>query len=65
MNSAQQLLIDKIQFAYIFMKSHLLNIDLDIFLQVVLVEIENKVVYKIKPITNNDQWQLVSQLGFL
>ncbi len=43
----------------------LLYVDLDVLLQVVAIEIQHQVVDKVEPIADDDQWQLVSQLGFL
>lgn len=45
--------------------SHLLDINLDVFLQVVSVQVEDKIVDKIKPVTDDDERQLVSEFGFL
>ena len=45
--------------------SHLLNVDFYVLLEVVAVQVEHKVVDEVKSVTDNDQGQLVSQLGFL
>lgn len=47
------------------MKLYLLNIDLNVFLQVVAVQVEDQVVDKVKSVTDDDQWQLVSEFCFL
>lgn len=47
------------------MDSYLLNIDLNVLLQVVAVEVEDQVVDKVETITDDDEWQLVSEFGFL
>lgn len=44
---------------------YLLYVDLNVFLQAVAVQVQHQIVDKIKAVTHNDQWQLVSQLGFL
>lgn len=40
-------------------------IDLNVFLKIVPVKVENQIMDEIKAITDDDQRQLVSQLGFL
>ncbi len=43
----------------------LLHVDLNVLLQAVAIEIQHQIVDKVEPIAHNDQWELVSQLGFL
>ena len=45
--------------------SYLLYVNLDILLQIVSIEVQDQVMNIVKPITNNDEWQLICQLGFL
>lgn len=45
--------------------SYLLNIDLNVFLQVVAVQVEDQVVDKVETVTDDDEWELVSEFGFL
>lgn len=45
--------------------AYLLYVDLDVFLQGVAVQVEHEVVNQVKPVTHNDQWQLVRQLRLL
>lgn len=47
------------------MDTNLLNVDLNVFLQIVAVEVEHQVVNKVEAVAHNDQGELVSQLGFL
>lgn len=44
---------------------HPLNIDLDEVGQPILVEIEHKIMHEVESIANDDQWELVGQLGLL
>lgn len=46
-------------------QQYLLNINLDVLLQVVVVQVQDKVVDKIKPITHDDKGKLVCELGLL
>lgn len=39
--------------------SYLLNIDLNVFLQVVAVQVEDQVVDKVETVTDDDEWELV------
>lgn len=45
--------------------AYLLDVDLNVLLQVVAIQVEHKVVHKVKAVTDDDQRQLVGQLGFL
>lgn len=45
--------------------SHLLHIDFNILLQVVAVQIQHKVMHKVKTVTDDYQWQLICQFGLL
>ena len=45
--------------------SYLLYVNLNILLQIVSIEVQDQVMNIVKPITNNDEWQLICQLGFL
>ena len=49
----------------LLVESYLLNIDLDVLLQVVAVQVEHQVVDKVKAVTDDDEWQLVGEFGFL
>lgn len=44
---------------------YLLDVDLNVFLQVVFVQVEHEVVDKVKAIADDDERQLVSQSSFL
>lgn len=44
---------------------YLLNVDLDVLLQIVAVQVEDQVMDKVKSVTDDDQWQLVGEFGFL
>lgn len=44
---------------------YLLDVDLDVLLQVVAVQVEDEVVDKVKPVADDDEWQLVGEFGFL
>lgn len=46
-------------------QQYLLNINLDVLLQVVVVQVQNKIVDKVKPITHDDEGKLVCELGLL
>lgn len=45
--------------------SHLLDINLNVFLQVVAIQVKDQVVDKVKTVTDDDERQLVSKFGFL
>ena len=45
--------------------THLLHIDLNVLLQVVAVQVQDQVVDKVKAVADDDEGQLVGQLGFL
>lgn len=45
--------------------AYLLHVDLDVFLQAVAVQVQDQIVDKVKAVTDDDQRQLVGQLGFL
>ena len=45
--------------------AYLLHIDLDVFLEVVAVKIQNQVMDKVEAITYDDQRELVCQFGLL
>ena len=45
--------------------AYLLYIDLNVLLQVVAIEVEHKVMHKAEAVADDDQRQLVGQLGFL
>lgn len=45
--------------------SYLLHINLDVFLEVVSVQVQDQIMDKIKAVTHDDQWKLVSQFCFL
>lgn len=47
------------------MDPYLLNIDLNVLLQVVAVQVEDQVMDKVEAVTDNNEWQLVSEFGFL
>ena len=40
-------------------------VNLDILLEIVSIEVQDQVMNIVKPITHNDEWQLICQLGFL
>lgn len=44
---------------------YLLHVDLNVLLQIIAVEVENKVMDKVKAITDDDQRELVGQFGLL
>ena len=44
---------------------HLLDVDLDVLLQSVAVQVEDQVVDKVESVADDDERQLVGQLGFL
>ena len=44
---------------------YLLYIDLNILLQVVPIEVQDEVVHQVKAVTDNDEGQLIGELGFL
>ena len=44
---------------------YLLHIDLNVFLQAVAVQVQDQIMDKIEAVTNDDQRQLICQLGFL
>lgn len=45
--------------------TYFLHIDLNVFLQVVTVQVEDQVMHKVEAVTHNDEWELVGQLGLL
>jgi len=44
---------------------HTLHVHLDELRETVLVEVQNEVVHEIEAVANDDEWELISQLGFL
>ena len=46
-------------------QTYLLYINFNVFLQIVAIQVEHKVVYKVEAIAHNDEWQLISELGLL
>lgn len=49
----------------LFSETNLLDVDLNVLLQVVAVQIEDKVVDKVEAVADDDQRKLISELGFL
>ena len=47
------------------MRAYLLNIDLDVLLEIVPVEVQDQVVDEVKPVTDDDEGQLVGELSLL
>lgn len=45
--------------------TYLLYINLNIFLEIISIQVQHQVVDKVKAITYNDEWQLVSEFSFL
>lgn len=45
--------------------SYFLHVDFNVFLEIVAVQIEHQVMYKVKAITHNDQRKLICKLGLL
>lgn len=45
--------------------AHLLHVNLNVLLQIVLVEVQHQVVHKVEAVAHNDEGQLVGQLGLL
>lgn len=46
-------------------QTHLLDVNLNVLLQVIPVQIEHEVVHKVESIADDDEWQLVGELGLL
>lgn len=45
--------------------TYFLHVDLNVFLQVVAVQVEDQVVDKVEAVTHDDERELVGQLGLL
>lgn len=66
--SVANCLSDQLNFCetgYVTLHTYLLHVDFNVFLQVVAIQVEHKVVDEVKAVTHNDEGQLVGQFRLL
>ena len=50
---------------FMYTCTYLLYVDFNVFLKIITIEVEDKIVDKIKPVTYYNERELIGELGFL